>query len=51
MVLPDTAVKSSHAGQRVATFMHLISMSGLKEASVRTREANHRGIILLTFTA
>jgi len=31
--------------------MHLISMDRLREASVRTREANHCGIILLTFTA
>jgi len=51
MILSDADMRSSHAGQRVTTFPHLISVRRLREVSMRTRKANHHGIIPLTFTA
>jgi hypothetical protein len=51
MILPGIEVGALHAGRRVAAFLDLKSKNAVTTATMIIREANHNGIIRLTFTA
>jgi hypothetical protein len=51
MILPDIEDGALHIGWRVTAFSDLKSENSLTMAALITREADHNGVICLTFTA